>query len=300
MVFVTKTVSRITRIQVFTPFLLSNTFESTQKINPVKNMKKKIRIPFVVLLSLVLAFAISSCSKDGKDDEIEIVEDLPGKIPGLGNTEGEPTGQKYSLPEGIELQGEITGYEGDYNTTARASAKKAMVAKRASNLKAEVAADLSPDFSRGSGYFVRLGIKLKNSTSSTKKLELPAGLIIKSRTGDYQNGVLLKKVSIDIPANKTIYLDLHMYCGNESKYASSETEKYDFAVISNSSSLHDLINRLKNKKINIEQYFKNNQVDQNYNAITGKLQDILWTITDTEKGLQEDDIKYINEYLPND
>ncbi|WP_185211256.1 hypothetical protein [Sphingobacterium mizutaii] len=263
-------------------------------------MKKKISMPIVVLLSLVLAFAVSSCSKDDKDNDIEIVEDKPGKIPGLGNTDGEPTGQKYSLPEGIELQGEITGYEGDINTTARARSKKAMVARRSSDLKAEVPADLSPDFSRGSGYFVRLGIKLKNSTSTTKKLELPAGLIIKSRSGDYQNGVLLKKVSIDIPANKTIYLDLHMYCGNEKKSASSEYEKYDLAVISNSSSLHDLINRLKNKKINIEQYYKDNKVDQSYNALVGKLQDILWTITDSEDGLNEDDIKYINEYLPND
>ncbi len=265
-------------------------------LNP---MKKKYTIPFMLVLAI--SFLLNtSCSKDEKgDDQIQITEDKPGEIPGLGEAEGELTGQKYKLPEGIEQVGEIIGYEGDINTTAKQKSRELRASGKNNAKKAESPAEVSTDFSRGSGYYVRVRINLKNTTSSNRKVELPAGLVIKSRSGTYQNGVLLKKTSIDIPANKTILLDLHMYCGNAAKSSSSPSEKYDLAVISNSSSLHDLINRLKNKKINIEQYFKETDGMDKYEDIVAFLQNILWNVTDSESGLLDDDIEYINS-IPND
>jgi len=56
---------------------------------------------------------------------------------------------------------------------------------------------------------------------------------------------------------------------------------------------------LKNKKINIEQYFKETDGMDKYEDIVAFLQNILWNVTDSESGLLDDDIEYINS-IPND
>lgn len=87
-----------------------------------------------------------------------------------------------------------------------------------------------------------------------------------------------------------------MYCGNLSLSASSDTEIYAFAVITNSASLHDLFDRVKNKKINIEQFEKKDFLMYIEQQTT--LQNIVWSVTDGN-GLTEDNKKWLNE-LPAD
>lgn len=268
-------------------------------------MKKRSILTSLVLLCSICFFQIS-CSKDSDDDTSynqELKDYTPGEIPGLGEKEGELTGIKYTLPEGISQEGEITGFSGYYGNFSKVNTEtqqgfKASISKKRAALKADLANNTA-DFTRGSGEYVRLALNLKNSTSSEKRFEIPAGLIIKSRSGHYQNGVLLKKVTITIPANSTKLLDLHMYCGNASKSSSSSSEQYDFAVVTNSRIIHDLINKLKNKKINIEQYNVQEDYSSDYWDIVDELQDILWALTDSSQGLSESELKYLEE-LPND
>ena len=266
-------------------------------------MKKHLLLPTLLIISLISFFQVS-CSKDD-DQEIdqELVNDKPGKIPGLGDQEGELTGKVFQLPEGISVEGEIIGHGGDYsansNTREIIKAHSRVNGKLlASSPKAEIATDLT-QISRGSGIYVRLAIKLKNSTGANKTIELPAGLILKSVSGTYQNGVLIKKTSVTIPANKTILLDLSMYCGNSSKSASSSSEKYVFSVVTNSAPVQDLINRLKNKKINIEQFAKTDDAIEIYDTQISIIQSLLWQITDGEEGLTEYDYETIDN-IPND
>ena len=84
-----------------------------------------------------------------------------------------------------------------------------------------------------------------------------------------------------------------MYCGNAKKSPSSTAEFYDFAVVSNSSTIHDLIDRLKNKKINYEDF--SDDTSSVFTDQVFRIQDILWQLTDFPDGLSEDDISYINE-----
>lgn len=85
-----------------------------------------------------------------------------------------------------------------------------------------------------------------------------------------------------------------MHCGNSSLNPSSSSEKYEWAVISNSSLIVDLCNRLANKKINYEEFSIG---ESGYGTQVNKLQDILWRLTDGT-GITESDIEYIDS-LPN-
>jgi len=254
---------------------------------------------------MLCVFSIfSACKKDNNEDNVmTIIPDKPGEIPGLGETSGELTGEKFEFPEGIELEEEITGYAGSREPMAKSTSNTAIKASlEKSFLKAERAiGSLSTQkiISVGSGNFVRLALRLKNTTSAKKTIELPAGLIIKSRTGRYQHGVLLKKTSFTIDANESVLTDLYMYCGNVQKSSSSIAEKYDLSVISNSSSLHELIDLLKNKKINIEQYLGQENGFYDYSGHVGVIQNCLWSITDSKVGLTDSNYKDIEE-LPND
>ena len=256
------------------------------------------------LAIIMLCFALTSCSKDDNDDIIDVTQDEAGKIPGLGEAAGELSGEPFVLPSGLSLTKDIKGYDGYYSRTYAASnnanqpnnLKKMSKALRMSSLRERtlaLRADGLPDHTVGSGVFVTLAVEIKNETDATKNLLFPAGLIVKSRSGDYQNGVLLKKTEVSIPGNTTQLVVLLMYCGNAKKSPSSTAEFYDFAVVSNSSTIHDLIDRLKNKKINYEDF--SDDTSSVFTDQVFRIQDILWQLTDFPDGLSEDDISYINE-----
>ncbi len=147
----------------------------------------------------------------------------------------------------------------------------------------------------GSGRFVQLFIRIDNSTNKNIILEFPAGLIIKSRSGNYQNGVLLKKVRVPIAAKGLSDIVLLMFCGNVKKSSSSSSETYDWAVVSNSSLVVDLCNRLANKKINYEEFSKDKL--SIFKSQLTDLQSAVWSVTD-KNGLTEYNLKFIDG-LPN-
>jgi hypothetical protein len=229
-------------------------------------MKKiLLGLPLIALFTFSVLF--TSC-----DNDDEIINDLPGQIPGLGDNKGELTGVEFKLPEGVQLDGDILTSTVD-----------------------DVLQIGSWWDGNGSGGCVKLTLRLKNLTNKAVDVELPAGLIMESLSGEYQNGVLLKKTRITVLASdETQPFLLEMYGGNKSLQHTSvtKTEKYEFAVVSNSSLIVDLCNRLANKKINKEEF--GSSVDNyNYEGYTSMVQSMLWSLTDG-KGLTEDDIEYIN------
>ena len=251
-------------------------------------------------MMLVAVLMFSACGGDDPEPEPEpepqIVEDIPGSIAGLGETTGDLTGTPYQLPQGIELAAKIWG---GYNAAnyARASAfDKTMIPENyfeqfeTKTILTRAGETIAQDTIMGSGTWVHLLIPFKNITSSPIIITLPAGLIAKSVSGICQNGVLLKKVTIRIPANSICGVYLYMYCGNSHRDPSYSYEEYVFSVISNSSLIVDLCNRLKNKRINIEEYPDDKT---QYNSYKSKLQSILWDLTDYGDEISADNIAYI-------
>jgi hypothetical protein len=233
------------------------------------------------------------------------VQDKPGKIPGLGNTKGEPTGTPFTLPDGVETAGKIIGGEHPSVYYYQSAGKRDDLLHpefiRRETVWTRADADATHlDTIVGSGMLhVRIFIPLKNTSPRDTSVTFPAGLIIKSVTGRCQNGLLLKKTTVDVPAKGVCGVLLIMYCGNEDRSTSLEGEEYVFEVVSNSAPVMDLCERVKNKRINTEEYppgqYGGYTDDEQYQAYALRLQDMVWKLTDWGEPLSEEDLAYIEQ-----
>jgi hypothetical protein len=255
---------------------------------------------FFLALITALTMTFASCEKEGEETK----DDTPGQIAGLGETEGELTGTTFKLPDGVELADKIMGgYRASNYRSASLFDKQAGInnLERLSARSIQTRAGdetIQLDTILGSGYFVEIFMPLRNTTSSPITVTFPAGLIAKSVSGLCQNGVLLKKATVKIPVGRIYGVLLKMYCGNAHKDPSYSSEEYVFTVVSNSSLIMDLCNRVKNKRINNEEYplDSDGHADSNqYSSYVSTLQSILWDLTDYGEALSEYNIERIEE-----
>ncbi|MBR6756956.1 MAG: hypothetical protein IKM35_00545 [Bacteroidaceae bacterium] len=258
-------------------------------------MKKFLSI--MTMLSLIILW--TACEKS------DSVDYKPGEIPGLGDAEGELTGEPYELPDGVELTADITGAAQwsnyfdsawDYTEVPRlvSMSKKEIPPKTGKPMRAKTENDIMYVY-RGSGYgYVDLLLSLRNTNNRTSTVEFPAGLIFENVEGYCQNGVLLKKAVVEIPANTDVKVSLSFYCGNHYRGAAGSYDTYTLGVVTDAAPLIDLCERVKNKKINIEEYDPTSIDDYySYSEIKSRLQDIVWHVTDGT-GLTQEDIEYID------
>lgn len=275
-------------------------------------MKKQHFTFYSVLLLVAVLFSCSKENPEPENPEPEkpvIVVNIPGAIPGLGNTEGEITGTPFQFPGGVSIVGSIWGgYEYDPQTRGVSISKHEFTPKRISQYLTRAAGGQSVETMIGCGIWVKLYMVLQNTSNKSVEVIFPAGLIAKSLSGNSQNGVLLKKTSLNISANSTKGILLMMFCGNAERHPSSSDEEYIFVAVSNSSLIVDLCDRLKSKKLNYEEYNLPNiydipnwddfDVDAYYSSKYfenwGNLQGILWTLTDDGFALSTSDISFIN------
>lgn len=246
-----------------------------------KNILKKTPIIIIIIFCL-----ISSCSKEDVNEDIQY--DEPGVIAGLGETEGVSTGTPFALPYGILLANEITGYDGFIRSAKEQKKSSPIILSEDIPIPIHVA-----DTMIGSGYYVKLFISLKSTLAVNKVVEFPAGLIINSKSPYYQNGILLKTTKITVPRAKTYKIVLLMYCGNNEREPSSPNIGYEWGVVSNSSLIKDLCKRLKNKKINYEEFNSDDEI--NYYEQRHILQELVWNLTDYYNELSDYNIQWIND-----
>ena len=135
---------------------------------------------------------------------------------------------------------------------------------------------------------------MHNSNNNPVTVTFPAALVVRNIAGNCQNGVLIKKAVVQIPANSDYYVNLSFYCANLSKETPGESDLYTFAVISDADPLIELCEMVKNKKINIEEFDPTSYEDQStFTSQTSMLQLIIWAVTDST-GLTSLYNNYIN------
>ena len=255
---------------------------------------------FVFAATVIISF--NACNKN--DDPIDYE---PGSIPGLGEAEGDLTGTSFRLPDGIELTEDITGnadqdnYWDLYSSSGPARSfinKNGAIESKSFAFRAQHDENEPTICYSGSGYgYVDLLLKLRNIRSTPVTVTFPAATILISKAGNCQNGVLIKKVTVTVPANSSYNICLSFYCGNLHKSSAHRNDIYVLGVVSNAQPLLDLCERVKNKKINIEEFLRTSRSDYNiYSGQVDRLQSIVWHVTDGE-GLTQYDIEYINSLL---
>lgn len=237
---------------------------------------------------LALGLVLASCQK-------EEAVDVPGNIPGMGDAVGELQVDPYSFPEGIEILGvDGVGEEGTIAIEGDASLKSTY---------ANEAVQTYGNFGSG-GRFVKVLIKLKNTTNKNRTCYFPRGCIFKVNIPDYQHGMLCQWAWVNIKANSERTIVLHLYCINKGKNSSDPSAQYNIVGITKSVPVWNLLRKIGWKKINWECYNRNDDVKASlksdevltYQEITNQLQNTIWALTNGT-GTTEEQLSFI-ESIP--
>jgi hypothetical protein len=222
----------------------------------------------------------------------------------MGSFGGTPQGAEFRFPAGIKTTDSWTGLyagpSGDSIGPVSLSARSKTLAvedaaatttleRKEKSLVVHVGGPV--DKIVGSGGAVMIKVPLENTTSSPIEATFPAGHILRAKAPDLQHGVLLKAVKVTVPPNSKLTVALTAYCGNEKLAGSSPEASYDWGVVSSSSTLRELTDLLKNKKINYEEFAANDFAA--YWAIAMRLQTILHNLTDKGTALTDVDRNWI-------
>jgi hypothetical protein len=247
---------------------------------------------------MMTAIMFASCDKE-KDEPLEEYtgDEIPGEISGFGENGGDVKGGAFTLPDGVTFDGDIYGYDesGDYETLS-GTPKIDLLSKRLAANPDDVVtrASVKADVTLGSGGLVTVLIPLKNASSQAKGVEFPAGLIFESASGEYQNGILIRKTKATVPSGgRTYYVVLQLYCGNASRHASDSQAQYLRPVVSDSPLIRYLCGLFVNRKINYEE--NSSILEQlNYVIMVLRIQMIVWKVTDNGEMPSQEDLDYIN------
>lgn len=147
-----------------------------------------------------------------------------GTRPGIGPSLAAPTGAPYALPAGVDLVSPIPGYDLDCIPQEQQAQEE-----------------------KGSGSLVRVCMTLRNNSSQPKTVELPAGLILVSEDLSSQNGILAQAVPLEIPAQQTLAVALHMYCINETRAPTAPWDSYHLGPITQDARLREIISLVADK-----------------------------------------------------
>ena len=236
----------------------------------------------------------------------DLVNHHPGEIPGLGEYPGELQGMPFVLPQGVMLNGDIRGADYNWLYYTASSSLNLLLSDKENKVLPPPYMNIAQAVSFpenqpyvGSGFDVTVTIPLLNTNPTETTVVFPARLIIKAKSGEYQNGMLLKETRVTIPANTEYAVTLVMYCVNLQRMGSESSAFYGWGVVSNSSLLKDLTDRLVNKKINVEEYddivlSRQPWNSPEYYSRYERLADIVWNLTDRGIALSEDDKAWIN------
>ncbi len=148
--------------------------------------------------------------------------------PGLYKSTAAPVGMPFSLPEGLELEEPIHGYSSE------------------DPFKCD---DKYRDRSYGHGDLVQLCLILQNTTSKPITLTLPPGLMFISQSTKTQNGILVQKIAIEVPAGERFFAPVLMYCANGPRQPSATEDNYHLGPIIQYADFQELFRALADRDI---------------------------------------------------
>lgn len=235
-------------------------------------MKKLLT--FLIVISVL---GLVSCEKDETGE-------MPGSIPGLGDAPGKPEiKEAFVLPEGIVIEGEITGLES--------------VTQQSPTLKSSGHFNW-PVF--GSGSDVTLKLTLKNEGNSPRTLFLPKGLIWENTTGQYQHGLQIQTIWISLLPGATKQVTIRLYCANINWDIPNQNGIYKILGITSSKIIWRFLDLIGWKMVNYEMIvngsgnnLKSGSSSPSFDEITVNMQRIIEKLTDNGEPITDEDKQFI-------
>ncbi|HEU4698408.1 MAG TPA: hypothetical protein VFS40_04470 [Gemmatimonadales bacterium] len=165
---------------------------------------------------------------------------------GAPNPFVQPTGAAFRLPAGVTVQGPMTGILAFGSAQGPCGSAESV----------GHALDL-----------VRVCVTLHNATAADTVVVFPAGLILMARDTATQNGTQVVPVSVRVPAGRDTSFVYSLFCVNEHRSASSDTDTFTFGPVSDHAGLREIIALVAGKSI-----------DDSEAAYT--IQDAVWKVSD--------------------
>ncbi|PUZ27696.1 hypothetical protein GA0116948_1031 [Chitinophaga costaii] len=217
---------------------------------------------FILCLSI-----ISGCAKDDdKSDDDSTTDYVPAK--GFAESDEEPEGTALVLPDGLNFEGIEPYYildETDCNGEPRVGAP-------------------------AEGY-VPLCLLFRNTLQHPITLQLPPGLIFISKETKIQNGILVQKISKEIPAQQYLYVPIRAQCINPGRFIPGVGNVYRMGPVTQNGPMLDLIKKLATKNLAATG-------DINIDAdIEAKIQRLVFNVA--RNGKMNDFDKSLLDQLPN-
>ncbi|NID09649.1 hypothetical protein [Fibrivirga algicola] len=191
-------------------------------------------------ICLLLLTGLLACNAPVHDDIAPTpVPDEPptgSSAPGFGRSDKRPEGTPFTFPAGITLVSKP-----QFDEDCRYDARKSKQVK-------------------GSGNDVALCVSFSNSTNAPIRVELPPGLIWVAEKSEVsrdvsQNGILVKTVTILVPAHTVQTTWLVAYCINFDRSSTRPGDTFEAQpILSNHPGIKALAQQMTTKKINEEDY----------------------------------------------
>ncbi|RZJ00012.1 MAG: hypothetical protein EON90_09230 [Brevundimonas sp.] len=152
--------------------------------------------------------------------------------PGIGESTALPVGEPFSLPEGLALETPIMGWAPE---------------------DPEKCDEKYADESYGHGERVALCLIFRNTSGRPIIVDLPPGLVFISRSDKAQNGLLVQRIRIEVPAGERYFAPVMMYCLNSPRHPSGTTDEYDLGPINTHPAFAELFSLLEGRDISREE-----------------------------------------------
>ena len=261
-------------------------------------MKKFINLFFIIAL---VAVGFTSCEEK---------EDVPAKIPGMGDTPGElEVKEPFALPEGLVIT-EVQGIDEGVVTVDN-------ILNQSNSLKSAQDFNLSDIFGCGGSYsgnrfraWITIRLTIQNTSQDKKCFRFEQGLLFEVSDQQYQNGVLCNDVDICLEPNTYRHVYMWIVCVNKGKDGSASNVTYKIKGVSSSRTLwSQCLNRIKRKKTNWRHYRNGNLPSElkaantdtydleKYKEVADHIQNAVWTLTNDGNDLSEEQVNYL-ESLP--
>jgi len=160
---------------------------------------------------------------------------LSAELPGFGNSEGEPIGETWTPPEGIELSAVIESYN-PFDPDA---------CKRPD----EETPETPPEELGLKGGLVRVCLNFRNTTREPINVELPPGLIVVSESRDTQHGMIVQKLNLEIPAEQDLYAPIKADCMNGSRSAPGIGNPYRMGPVTQHETIQEALGLLADRDL---------------------------------------------------
>ncbi len=177
-------------------------------------------------IAFTAAFAMAACSSGPSGaGSSDVGLTGSGCKTGKNAPFASPAGAPFALPAGVTLKnGEVTG-------------------------------DFEPDCTVESdpieygGDLIIACMGLQNSTRADVTLTLPAGLFFLVKAPDGQNGMTLQDHQLVLPAGKTTFFKINLFCVNKHCSWGRKADRYVFGNVTSDPGLLELVARAKTHKL---------------------------------------------------